>query len=249
MPELDPLDVKLTAAVRSYADRADTRVDAMAVAGRVVRQRRFGALGLFGRTVPVPVSILLLLAFIALLAFSMTVGGLSPIRLPGLVVDSAASPMPAVTASPTPVPTPSPIPADPMAPAFATGTGRTTIEARGTTTVDKAGIAHTVGVVLVVVTAMGDPRLTGTGTYRLAVDASGKLGFASGTLRLENAGGAWEGRCTGATRDGLADGTFSCWLVGSGAYAGLTYYVSHHIAASGGDTLTGVVLEGSPPSP
>jgi hypothetical protein len=97
---------------------------------------------------------------------------------------------------------------------------------------------------------MDDPRVNGTGTYRLGVDASGALGFAQGTLRLEVPGGSWDGTCSGSTWDGIGSGTLSCWLEGSGPYAGMTFYLSHRFGGEAEpDTLLGTILAAEPPSP
>ena len=95
-----------------------------------------------------------------------------------------------------------------------------------------------------------DPRVSGTGTYRLSVDASGSLGFTQGTLQLDVPGGAWAGTCTGSSWNDLGAGDLSCWLVGSGRYAGLTFYLNHRFAGgSDPDQLLGTIIPGEPPSP
>jgi hypothetical protein len=97
---------------------------------------------------------------------------------------------------------------------------------------------------------MDDPRVSGTGTYQLSAGASGSLGFASGTLRLVTADGAWAGTCTGSVWDGPSAGALSCWLQGSGPYAGMTYYLNHRLrGGSAPDDLLGTILPGEPPSP
>ena len=48
MPELDPFDARLTAAVHAFADRAATDVDAAAMAERAVGRRRAGAFAWLG---------------------------------------------------------------------------------------------------------------------------------------------------------------------------------------------------------
>ena len=67
-------------------------------------------------------------------------------------------------------------------------------------------------------------------------------------MRLENANGAWEGTVTGASWNGGYTANDSGWLVGSGAYAGYTYYV--HFWGSGYNYLAeGIIFLGSPPAP
>ncbi len=234
MPELDPFDIRLTAAVRSFADRADTDVDAAAVAERASRRRTAGAAGWLGRTVPVPVAVLLLVALLLLLVFSVAL-------LPGAPSDGRLLVVPAVAS------------ARPVAAAFVTGTGTADNQDPGTTTSD-GGLWHTAGIVLAVETRMSDPRVKASGTFRLSADGSGTLGYAVGTLRLVNADGAWDGTCTGASWNDTYAADLGCWLVGSGAYEGLTWYADFGITGTAGLTtadcaITGTVLPGSPPSP
>ena len=245
MPELDPFDVRLEHAVHAFADRAQTSVDAVAAAGQAIGHRRTGPWAVLGRAVQVPVALLVVpLVLVALVAWSLTGGGPFPVHV---WFGPAATP----TAAPTPTPSPSPTPTiAPDAPASVTGTGSSTQQSAGTTTVGEDGIAHTNGVVIEVVAEMDDRRVTGTGTYELSVEASGSLGFATGTLVLVTADGAWEGTCTGSIWDGVGAGTLSCWLEGSGPYAGMSCYLNHGF--QGGavpDELLGTVLPSDPPSP
>jgi hypothetical protein len=85
MPELQPFEARLTVAVRSFADRADTRVDATAVAERSIRHRPSGGAGWLRRTVSVPVWILLVIALlVALFAAALQVGSVLDVRPPVL---------------------------------------------------------------------------------------------------------------------------------------------------------------------
>lgn len=249
MPELDSFDVRLEHAVHAFADRAQTRVDAVAVAGQAIGHRRTGPLAVLGRSVPVPVPVLVIpLLLVALVGWSLTEGGPFPFHL---WLGPAATPTAAPTPSPTPSPTPQPTPTvAPDAPAYVTGTGSSTRPSAGTTTVDRDGISHTSGVVIEVTTEMDDARVAGTGTYRLSIDSSGPLGFATGTLRLVTAGGSWEGTCTGSTWDGLNAANLTCWLVGSETHAGLTFYLNHRlVGAAEPDQLLGTIVPAEPPSP
>jgi hypothetical protein len=253
MPELDPFDIRLEHAVHAFADRAQTSVDAVAVAGRAMGHRRTGPWAVLGRAVPVPVSLIAVSAvLLAFAGWSISGGGPFPVRIwLGPVATPVATPTAAPSPTPTPSPTPRPTPTiAPDAAAYVTGTGTSTQQSAGTTTLDEDAIAHTNGVLIEVVTEMDDPRVTGTGTYRLRVEASGSLGFASGTLGLVTAGGGWEGTCTGSIWDGLRAGILSCWLEGSGPYAGMTVYLNHRF--QGGpvpDDLLGTIFRGEPPSP
>jgi len=64
MPELDPFDARLEAAVHRFADRAQTSVDAAATAERAMRSRHRGRFRWLRVAVPVPVSILVVLALL-----------------------------------------------------------------------------------------------------------------------------------------------------------------------------------------
>jgi len=250
MPELDPLDVRLTTAVRAFADRAQTGVDAVAVAARAVGHRRTGPWAVLDRTVPVPVPVLAVAALlIAFAGWSVAGGGPFPVRL----WVGPATPTPTVSPTPTPSPTPSPSPLpsiEPLAPAYVTGTASSTVRSTGSTTLDADGIVHTEGMVIAVVTSLDDARVTGTGTYDLAMDASGSLGFTWGTLRLEAGGATWAGACSGSRWQDPGGYDMTCWLGGSGPYVGLTFYVSHRFGGSSElDAFLGVILPSTPPSP
>lgn len=257
MPELGPFDARLEHAVHAFADRAQTSVDAAAVAGRAIGHRRTGPWAVLTRAVPVPVPLLALAALVlAFTGWSLAGGGPFPVRI---WLGPVATPTAPPTSSPTPSPTPRPTPTiAPDAPAYVTGTGTSTEQSAGSTTVDDDGIAHTSGVVIEVVTEMDDPRVTGTGTFRLSSDATGQLGFAWGTFRLDAAGGVWEGTCSGATWDGpvaysqdVAGATQSCWLQGSGSHAGLTFYLRYRFARQAlwvPDELLGTILPAEAPS-
>lgn len=98
---------------------------------------------------------------------------------------------------------------------------------------------------------MSDPRVSGTGPARLDNDLYGTVGLMWGTSELGNAGGAWKGTYSGGLWDqdsalNRSDGTF--WFVGSGDYAGNTYY--QHIQATGDSVaVEGIIFPGPPPTP
>ena len=251
MPELDPLESRLESGIRAFADRALTSVDAAATAEHARHHGRTARLSWPGIAVPIPVSILVVLALL-LLALALSLGaGAAWDRQSSVLPIALASPSAPAPASHNPSPTPRPTPTvAPDAPANATGTGSSTVQSPGTITLDTKGIAHRQGVVIELTADMDDPRVTGTGTYQLDIDASGAFGFASGSLRLITADGAWEGSCTGSTWNDLRAGDLSCWLVGSAAHAGLTYYLDHRFGAgSEPDAFSGVILASTPPSP
>lgn len=223
MSELDHFEGRLAAAVRAFADRADTGVDPMAVADRAVGRRRIGSINWFGIPLPVSVSIFVLLGLlVALLAWSVGVGAPWDQR-------TSVVPPPAPSRD-----------AD-----YLTGTGTLSIRESGTSTTS-GDVTHVRGFVAAFTDTMNDVRVTGSGTLRLSIDTYGAVGSEWGTYRLENAEGAWEGAMSGA---GWGDGDRSDLaglLVGSGAYAGYTYYV--HVSSSGvTKQLDGIIFPGSPP--
>jgi len=97
---------------------------------------------------------------------------------------------------------------------------------------------------------LSDARVSGSGTIEAKeIRAAGDYSFGWGTLRIENAGGAWEGVFTGAGWGAAGTETDnSAWLTGSGAYEGLTFYLhfqSHELEPAG---LEGVILAAPPPT-
>ena len=103
--------------------------------------------------------------------------------------------------------------------------------------------------VITVTTRMSDPRVSGTGTWRVSADLSPAAGPRWGAYRLETAAGAWDGTCSGAAWDAGAGGAWSCRLTGSGAYDGYSYLFSATTGDSGTDDVRGVIVPGPPPSP
>ena len=166
-----------------------------------------------------------------------------------------SAPTPAApTATPAPPdPTPSPAPptaapsVEPMEPAYVTGTGTLSQVSQGTTTPD----GDCTRIDNVVVEANGtstDPRVAGPTTATVHGIDCGGVGFQWGTMTQTTADGAWEGTCTGGMWADQTEGDISCWLVGSGAYEGLTYFMhSRHVGLS--TEVDGVILPAAPPSP
>lgn len=252
MAELDPLDVRVERAVHAFADRAQTSVDAVAVAAHAIGHRRTGPWAVVSRSVPVPVPLLVVpLLLVAFLGWSLTGGGPFPIRI-------WLGPVATPTTGPTPSPTPTPT-VLPLAPAHVTGTATSTQLSPKATPPAEGMLPPLTGAVLELVIEMDDPRVTGTGTLSARVDqGSGvALGFISGSLRLDTMAGAWEGPCSGASwsgltpwYDGVAGANLSCWLAGSGAYTGLTFYLNYRFAGwEAPDELEGTVFPAEPPSP
>jgi hypothetical protein len=94
MPELDPFDARLTTAVRAFADRAETGVDAVAVAGRAMGRRRAGAFAWLGHPLPVPAWIVLLVGLLLAGLFGSAV-------MVGVLRDDRVSVVPAVSPGPS----------------------------------------------------------------------------------------------------------------------------------------------------
>jgi hypothetical protein len=75
-----------------------------------------------------------------------------------------------------------------------------------------------------------DPRVSGAHTASFSMDVWGELsppeaaGVQWGTVRIENAGGAWEGRFTGVASLPQPGDTIAEWFTGTGGYAGLSYF-------------------------
>ncbi len=239
MPERDAFEVRLEAAVRSFAERADAHVDAMAVAERAIR-RRHGGFGWLGRTVPVPIAVLLLLALLALGTWSAAVGGLLQFR-------SWTAPAPAPTSTPPPRVTPSPgASISSVGSSYVVGTASLVVVNAGEAT-QSADVSQVRGIVITTAQVADDPRATGSGTFQLNVDAMGGLGFEWGTVRIENANGAWEGSCSGASWSDSAVSDITCWLTGSGGYQGLTYYWHGRNAGAAG-SIDGTIVPAPGPS-
>ena len=102
-----------------------------------------------------------------------------------------------------------------------------------------------------------DPRVSGTitGTYDAdgwgtELPTNGAI-VNWGTLRLENAGGAWVGGYSGIYTSETGD-LASVWFEGTGGYAGLSYFqfIDAPVGTvSSGYTFNGLIFPGSPPTP
>jgi hypothetical protein len=64
-------------------------------------------------------------------------------------------------------------------------------------------------------------------------------------VRLENEGGAWEGRLTGVASVPDVGDVITIWYTGTGAYAGLSYFELWTDAAPW--QLQGLIFPGDPP--
>jgi hypothetical protein len=97
-----------------------------------------------------------------------------------------------------------------------------------------------------------DPRVSGTHTASWNMDFWGTpaqgvgAGVQWGTVRLENAGGAWEGRLSGVYSSGPGD-TIVIWYKGTGGDAGLAYF--ELLTGSDPWKIQGQISPGDPPAP
>ncbi len=245
MPELDPFDARLTDAVHALADRAETDVDALAVAERAISAGRRGRFAWAWAAVPVPVSILVVLGLlVGLLAWSLAVGG--PRRDQSYVVPSPTPTATTAMATSTVTPEPS---TDGEGDEYVVGTETSTVTTDYAET--KVGdVTQLRGATLATVATMNDPRVSGTGTLRFSADLyPAAVGPLWGTYHLQNGQGAWDGPCRGAGWQAGDLGARACWLTGSGAFAGFSYYLQ---VASLGTSLSdagvrGLIFPGSPP--
>lgn len=175
---------------------------------------------------------------------------------------AAATSTPYATAAPTPaVPTATPVPPDPtptpapptagpsvgpMDPAYVTGTGTLSQTSGGTTTPD-GDCTRIDGVVGEATGTNTDPRAAGATRFTMSALDCGGVGFEWGTMTQTTADGAWEGTCTGGLWANESNSDMSCWLVGSGAYKGLTYYM-HSRNVDLAVEVDGVILPAAPPA-
>jgi hypothetical protein len=161
------------------------------------------------------------------------------------------------TTAPLPAWSPSPSSSAAVSSPAAAGTGPAYITGTGTTS-STGGTATLVGDVwqyrdsaITSDATRSDPRVGGRGSARLDNDVYGTVGPQWGTSELENAGGAWTGTLAGGLWDwdlALARSDLTYWFVGSGAYAGWTYY--QHVRTTGdSEVVEGIIFPGPPPTP
>lgn len=176
---------------------------------------------------------------------------LTPPPTPTPEAVATASPTPMPTPVSTPVPTATPVPTTPgTGDQFVTGTEDSVMLARNYVETEVGDVTQLRGGVVTATQTMNDKRVTGQVTYSdVSLDLYTKVAPEWMTARLENDGGAWEGSCTGASwGDGnFADGT--CWLLGTGGYAGYTYYFYHSDGGATTGNVQGIIYPGAPPKP
>jgi hypothetical protein len=242
MPELDPFEARLEAAVHSMADRARTDVDAFATARAVVEAPgRRPRTGWLGSPLPMP-AYLVIVAGLLLAGTAWFLGGLRP-HLGTVVAPPAPTATSAPALSPAPMPTPG-IRSD----ARVAGSEQLVLVAAPTMT-QVGSVQELRGGEASVTTQTDDSRTTGVGTWAFSSDRSDQVGFEWGTYRLENAGGSWAGTCRGGTWDEGTGAARSCWLSGGGDYTGLTFYFTVTRTAQGSGAIEGIIHQGSPGEP
>ena len=178
----------------------------------------------------------------------------------GCTAAGAASPAPAATPADAPTPTPVATPKDvtvTLPPVEMTdGEGDEVVTGAVndpyqtvTETYKTVGDHQQVrdGVVVATHTA-NDVRATGSLRIAFSIDWYTKAGPFWADATLTNDKGTWAGTCSGAATVKFAFGPFSCWLTGSGAYAGWTYYQA---STPTGATATteGIIYKGAIPTP
>jgi hypothetical protein len=179
--------------------------------------------------------------------------------LAGCAAGATVAPSPTTSAPASPAMTRPSSPA--TSPTLAARPSATTTSVAGTAAcpTDEPGTATTVadgyqqfrGGTLVCTVTTGDPRVSGTETASpWNVDMWGKLDSVAtvqwGKLRLENAGGAWEGTGSGVYSSDRGDIVVS-WFNGIGGYAGLGYFELR--TGKEPNTVRGLIFPGDPPNP
>lgn len=175
---------------------------------------------------------------------------------PSATQTATAIPTPKVTAIASPTVTPTPAP-QAWGPAVLVRGVETCVVTPGPLgSPDADGTMHGRGGTLRCTDVANDPRVSGSVSGTFDADAWGpdseEVAFVMwGTLRLENEGGAWEGRYTGANTTETGD-MYEVWYTGTGGYAGLSYFQWVTPAcAPVQDRLefVGLIFPGPPPTP
>jgi hypothetical protein len=192
------------------------------------------------------------LASLALLAGCAA--GASPTPVPAtpapIVAPSAA------VATPTLAPTPTASAAGPMT--FGPVTVVTGISAcrdpDPTWTTDQDGTSHARNQPVECTDTTNDPRVNGSHIANWNMDVWGDItrgsaaGVQWGTVRIENAGGTWEGRFSGVASLPQPGDTIAEWYRGTGDYEGLAYFMSVTGLCCTWK-IQGQVFPGDPPTP
>jgi hypothetical protein len=163
----------------------------------------------------------------------------------------APTPTPVATPAETPAPTP-----EAWGQAVLVKGNQSCSAVPGKFTTDASGTTHASGGTLACTERANDPRVSGdvTGTFDFdgwGGSVSDGAEVFSGTVRLVNDGGAWEGRYTGIYTSETGD-LWSIWYTGTGAYAGLSYYEWIEEPAESWFhfyPVKGLIFPGTPPRP
>ena len=118
-------------------------------------------------------------------------------------------------------------------------------------TTDPDGTLHLRDLAIECTDTTNDPRVSGTHIASANMDVWGTLDNGAGvqwaSVRLENDGGAWEGRQLGvASLPGLGD-TMEFWYTGTGGYEGLSYFAL--VTGSEPWKIRGQIFPRDPPPP
>jgi len=120
-------------------------------------------------------------------------------------------------------------------------------------TTDPDGTLHLRDLPIECTDTTNDPRVSGTHTASANMDVWGNpdagrgAGVQWASVRLENAGGAWEGRQLGvASLPGRGD-IMEFWYRGTGGYEGLSYFAL--VTGSEPWKIQGQIFPGDPPTP
>ena len=173
--------------------------------------------------------------------------GASPTPLPASSTPTSVPSAAVATPTPTPAPTP-----ETYGPVTVVTGASTCPGMEPDFTTDPDGTMHFRDLPVECTDTTDDPRVSGTGTGPTNMDAWGTLVSGAGvqwaTGRIENAGGAWEGRGSGvASLPGRGD-IIVYWYKGTGGYEGLSYF---QLITGSPPTwkIEGQVFPGDPPPP
>ena len=167
---------------------------------------------------------------------------------PASTTPAPATTGPIATAPPSPTASPAPTAAAEVTPVGGTATCPTWDPGSGTTVAD--GYQEFRDGTLECTVTASDPRVSGAERGSpWSTNMWGKTDNVAmvqwGTLRLENAGGAWEGTGSGVYSSDRGD-IVASWYRGTGGYAGLGYFELRTGEAP--DTVRGLIFHGDPPN-
>lgn len=137
---------------------------------------------------------------------------------------------------------------------WVTGTANCYVADLGDHSTDTDGVQHLRDGTFECQMRTDDPRVSGThSTTTWNADIWGPSDLSRGevmqwaSVRLENDGGAWEGRLTGVASMPDVGDIIVIWYWGTGDYAGLSYF--EQWTGQGPWTIQGLIFPGEPPTP